>query len=56
MDIYEGMEKLAEKGATKQEIIDKVKEIAPKYGLDPNYFLNNAEWDKLGPNGVKQEG
>ena len=53
MDIYEGMEKLAEKGATKQEIIDKVKEIAPKYGLDPNYFLNNAEWDKLGPNGVK---
>ena len=53
MDIYEGMEKLAEKGATKQEIIDKVKEIAPKYGLDPNYFLDNAEWDKLGPNGVK---
>ena len=52
-DILEAMEAMAEAGLSKQEISDRIRAVVPKYGMDPEYYIKNAPWDKLGPEGVE---
>ncbi|MBP2635058.1 MAG: hypothetical protein H6Q72_965 [Firmicutes bacterium] len=46
--IWQAINDLASKGLKKQQIIDKINVIAPKYGYKASYFIDNAEWDKQG--------
>jgi len=55
-DMWNAINQLANSGVSKNEIIAKINTIAPKYGFDPNYFIDNvSDWSKVGniPGGVK---
>ena len=52
-DMWNAINTLGDKSVPQEEIINKIKQIAPKYGFDPDYFINNAEWNKPGQSKAK---
>jgi hypothetical protein len=49
--IWKSINDLASKGMSKDEITNRINILAPKYGFDPNYFIDNADWSKQGNKG-----
>jgi len=49
--IWKSINDLASKGMPKDEIINRINTLAPKYGFDPNYFIENADWSTQGNKG-----
>jgi hypothetical protein len=49
--IWRSINDLASKGMSKEEITNRINVLAPKYGFDPSYFIDNADWSKQGNKG-----
>jgi hypothetical protein len=49
--IWRSINDLASKGLSKDEIINRINALAPKYGFEPSYFIDNADWSSQGNKG-----
>ena len=47
-DIWQAIGDMANKGRTKDQIISRIQDVAPQYGFNAEYFINNSDWSKLG--------
>jgi hypothetical protein len=46
--IWDSINALATKGLNKDQIIERINVVAPRYGFKPDYFIENADWSTQG--------